>query len=68
MLGIKLKPCPFCGNKKPIIYISEAGVRVFCDVCKSSTGNFVDRREDEHFYEGALEHVVNVWNERTPSD
>lgn len=54
----KLKPCPFCGNKKIIISTMDEEFIVRCayteDGCGASTG-FFDEKEE----------AITAWNRRT---
>ena len=49
----QLKPCPFCGCKKPMVFEFTDRVYVECRTCGASTGAYKDRKEA----------IVN-WNSR----
>lgn len=58
----KLKPCPFCGNKKPRLHVNDPQAddrehnRVHCDKCGA------DGPHDSWF---TLDAVVDMWNGRS---
>lgn len=55
----RLKPCPFCGAKEPIVHIYQRSMdkQVVCDLgkggCGACVGWYVNKQE-----------LLNAWNQR----
>ena len=62
MIGIELKPCPFCGGEA-VIHV-ENGVCVICTECKCRTLSLIDGNGNGKIHTGAIESVVERWNTR----
>lgn len=57
-IGIKLKPCPFCGGKAELLYDSIGnGCYVICKKCYALSNRKKDVKE-----------VADEWNSRTASE
>ena len=59
-----LKPCPFCGNEKPVFGVKSKDAYtlvyyVYCVVCDASFFDTV-LHDPEHYVR-----VVDAWNKRT---
>jgi Lar family restriction alleviation protein len=48
-----LKPCPFCGEREPVLWDVAGSAWVQCGSCSASTGIHNDREE-----------ALNLWNGR----
>ena len=51
-----LKPCPFCGSKKVIVYKDSINPKccfVFCEGCRVNTADFDTKKE-----------AIEAWNRR----
>lgn len=59
MAGYELKPCPFCGGKARLIYVSQMSA-VKCQKCKVLGKVFPDYYEQGD----GKENAIKAWNRR----
>lgn len=59
----KLKPCPFCGGRA-VVHVKD-GVCVICTQCNCRTIVLMDGIAQGKPTGGAIESVVEKWNQRT---
>ena len=62
----KLKPCPFCGNRKPIMSWDIEGEPngIYCNYCKAMVKFPITAASEKETYGETLDKWAEKWNDR----